>query len=263
MDKIWVMVRKEWAEVFKNRIVLFAVAFLPLIFTALPLVILYSTRSGGDTSALGMGDLPAQFAQVCGDLGGAECMQYYIISQFMLLFMMMPIIIPITIASYSIVGEKTTRTLEPLLATPITTGELLLGKALAAVIPALAATWGSFLIFALGGQILALTPAVTARLFAPLWLLAIFGVGPLLCVAAVSVAVMVSSRVTDPRVAEQLSSLVILPLLALFLSQTFGLILLDETLILWIGIVLLAIDAGLLYFAVQLFQRETILTRWK
>ena len=46
-------------------------------------------------------------------------------------------------------GEKTTRTLEPVLATPISVLELLLGKALAAVIPAVGATWISFLIFLL------------------------------------------------------------------------------------------------------------------
>ena len=68
-------------------------------------------------------------------------MQIYLINEFLLLFMMMPLIIPITIAAYSIVGEKTTRSLEPLLATPITTAELLIGKGLAAAIPAIAATW--------------------------------------------------------------------------------------------------------------------------
>ncbi len=106
-------------------------------------------------------------------------------------------------------------------------------------------------------------PEVSAKLFDPLWLLAVFLVGPLLAVAAVSVAVMVSSRTNDPRVAEQLSMLVLLPLLGLFFGQMTGYILLNETLILWMALGLVVIDAGLLYFATQLFQRETILTRWK
>ena len=38
MIKIWTIISKEWAEVFKNRLVLFTVAFLPIILTALPLV---------------------------------------------------------------------------------------------------------------------------------------------------------------------------------------------------------------------------------
>ena len=104
---------------------------------------------------------------------------------------------------------------------------------------------------------------MTARLGDPLWLLAILVVGPLLAVASVSIAMMVSSRASDPRVAEQLSMLFILPLIGLFLGQATGLILVNETLILWMAVGLVAVDAGLLYFSVRLFQRETILTRWK
>ena len=177
--------------------------------------------------------------------------------------MMLPVMIPVTLASYSIVGEKTTRTLEPVLATPITTIELLAGKALAAVIPALGATWGSYMIFTLGARILTNSSSVASKLLDPLWMLSIFLVGPLLSVASVSIAVMVSSRVSDPRVAEQISALVVLPVLGLFISQSIGLIFLNQELILWIAFAMLIIDVGLLAFATQLFQRESILTRWK
>jgi ABC-2 type transport system permease protein len=77
------------------------------------------------------------------------------------------------------------------------------------------------------------------------------------------VAVMVSSRANDPRVAEQLSMLVILPLLGVFFGQITGLFFINDRLILWMAAVLLVIDAGLVALATHLFQRETILTRWK
>lgn len=263
MNKTWVIVRKEWSEVFKNRFVLGTVAFLPLVFTALPLAIMGATRSSGAMGAVSAGDMPGSFAQLCGAMTGAECGQYFLVSEFLLLFMMMPLAIPVTIASYSIVGEKTTRTLEPLLATPVSTLELLVGKGLAAALPAIGATWGAFAIFLVGARILAVGPSVVARLVDPMWLLAVLVVGPLLAAAAVSVAVMVSSRVSDPRVAEQLSMLVILPLLGLFFGQVTGLLLLNETLIVWMAVGLLVVDAGLIWFATQLFQRETILTQWK
>jgi ABC-2 type transport system permease protein len=177
--------------------------------------------------------------------------------------MLIPLAIPVTIATYSVVGEKTTRTLEPVLATPITTAEFLAGKALAAVLPAIAATWGAFLVFVAGCVALGAGPLLLDRLTEPQWLAAIFAVGPLLSLAAVNVALMVSSRANDPRVAEQLSMLVILPLLGLFFGQIAGLVIINLNLILWMGAALLAIDAGLIAFAVQLFQRESILTRWK
>ncbi|NIS80562.1 MAG: ABC transporter permease subunit [Anaerolineales bacterium] len=263
MKKVWVIVRKEWAEVFKNRFVLFTVGFLPLILTALPLIMLHATRGSGDLADLSFAEMPGGFNAFCEGMSAAECGQYFLVSQFMLLFMLMPLAIPVTIASYSIVGEKTTRTLEPLLATPVTTLELLAGKGLAAALPAIAATWLGFGVFAVGTRILSESTRVLARLIDPLWLMAIFVVGPLLAIAAVSVAVMVSSRANDPRVAEQLSMLVILPLLAIFFGQISGLFFINAQLILWMAIVLALVDAGLLAFATQLFQRETILTRWK
>jgi ABC-2 type transport system permease protein len=93
--------------------------------------------------------------------------------------------------------------------------------------------------------------------------MAVFIVGPLLAVAAVSVAVMVSSRANDPRVAEQLSMLVVIPLLGLFFAQIAGLIYINRAVILWIALGIAALDAVLLYFATLLFQREVILTRWQ
>ncbi len=263
MEKIQVIIGKEWAEVFRNRFVFFAVGFLPILFTALPLIILYGMRAVGDVNEFADLDVPPQFEALCGGLAGVDCAQYFLISQFILLFMLLPVIIPVTIASYSVVGEKTTRTLEPLLATPVRTVELLAGKALAAVIPAVLATWIGFVAFALGTRVLTGSPAVMARLFDPLWLSAVLVVGPLLAVASVNIAMMVSSRVNDPRVAEQLSVLVILPLVGLFIGQATGLILINARLILWMAAALVLIDAGLLWFATQLFQRETILTRWK
>ena len=263
MNKIWVIVRKDWAEVFKNRFVLSTVAFLPLILTALPLIMLYATRSISNLEGVSYADVPVEFAHLCKEMSEGECVHFYLVSLFMLLFMLIPMVIPVTIAAYSIVGEKTTRTLEPMLATPVTIFELLVGKVLAATIPAVAVTWLGFTVFAGGTRVILPSPDLAARLLDPLWLMAIFIVGPLLAVAAVSVAVMVSSRTNDPRVAEQLSMLVILPLLAAFFGQITGLFMINQTLILWMAVSLVVVDGGLLALATNIFQRETILTRWK
>ncbi len=262
MNKIKTIVRKEWAEVFKKRMVLFTVIFLPLFLSVLPLVILYSMGSSGVNSATT--ELPAQFQQLCkANLTAGECMQYYIVSEFLIMFMLVPLFVPVNIASYSIVGEKTTRSLEPLLATPITTGELLMGKNLASVIPAIIATWVGFAIFAIGSIIITGGGALASALLDPMWLIAIFLAGPLMAVLSVNFSIMVSSRVNDPRVAEQVSSVIILPLLAVFFGQIAGLFILNSTLILLMCVVLAFLDVLVIYLAVRLFQRETILTRWK
>ena len=176
---------------------------------------------------------------------------------------MTPFIIPVNIAAYSIVGEKTTRSLEPLLATPITTSELLTGKNLAAVIPAVIGTWGGFLIFAIGSIIIVGNLKITSAFLDPMWLIAIFVIGPLSAVLSVNFSIMVSSRVNDPRVAEQLAVVVIIPVLALFFGQVSGLFFLNASLVLVIAAVLVLVDVLMIYLAIRIFQRETILTRWK
>jgi ABC-2 type transport system permease protein len=262
MDKIKTIIRKEWAEVFKNKMVLFTVFFLPLMFAALPLLILYSL--GGSAGGGSLSDLPPQYSAICSpEMSAVDCMRVVTVSQFMFLFMLIPLIIPVNIASYSIVGEKTTRSLEPLLATPIKTSELLIGKNLAAAIPAVLATLASFCLFVIGAGVLAGSPQVMAALLNPLWLLAVILIGPLLAVLSVNFAMMVSSRVNDPRVAEQLSVVVIVPVLGLFFGQITGLIVLNSQIVLILAGVLVLIDLALIQVAIRLFQRETILTRWK
>ena len=264
MEKIWEIVRKEWSEVFKNRLVLGSVVIMPIIFVIMPLVILNSMQASGDLGSADMASgMPEQFGVLCEGLSSMACGQFFILLQFLSLFLLMPTIIPVTIASYSIVGEKNTRTLEPVLATPITTLELLMGKALAGVIPALSITWLSYGIFTVGTYFLALDKQLVKAILSPIWLISIFGISALLSVAGVSLSIMISSRVNDPRAAEQLSSLVVIPLLAIFMGQAFGFIQFDLTLVIWAAFGMLVLDAVLLYFAIQLFQRETILTRWK
>jgi hypothetical protein len=50
---------------------------------------------------------------------------------------------------------------------------------------------------------------------------------------------------------------------AVMIGQMAGVVQLNGLFVLIGAVVLLAIDAGLLTIAVKLFQRETILTRWK
>jgi ABC-2 type transport system permease protein len=267
MNKIKTIIRKEWAEVFKNRMVIFTVAFLPLLMTAIPLVIIYGTRgnSVGSASGVATAEMPAGMPQsMCPNgLSSQDCFQVFMVSEFMMLFMLVPVAIPVTIAAYSIVGEKTTHSLEPLLATPITTTELLVGKCLAAVIPAIIATYSAFGVFALGSWIIVANKTLLMALLDARWLVAIFIVGPLLAVSAVAFSLMISSRVNDPRVAEQVSMVIIVPVLVGFFGQVAGLFVLNTQIISIVAIVMLFLDIILLFLTTRIFQREQILTRWK
>lgn len=261
MQKSWTIIAKEWSEVFKNRLVLFTVIFMPLLFVALPLIML-ATMDGLGAEAITDGSELATNEARCAGLNEAECVQVYLLDIFTLLFMILPISIPVAIAAYSIVGEKANHSLEPLLATPITTGELLAGKALAAALPAVVATWISFLLYLVGVRIMT-SAAMLAHILDPLWLLAVFLLGPLLTILSVCTAIIISSRVTDPRVAEQLSAVVMLPIILLLVGQSMGFIILDGQIVVLGAIIVTILDVILLIIAVKAFQRETILTKWK
>ena len=131
------------------------------------------------------------------------------------------------------------------------------------VSPAIAATWAGFIIFAIGAAIIVENTLVLKALLDPMWLIAVVIVGPLMALMAVNASIMISSRVTDPRVAEQLSMVVIVPVLALFFGQISGLFFINSNIILIIAVILILVDILLVYLAVKVFQRENILTRWK
>lgn len=264
MKHIRTIVDKEWSEVFKNKIVLSVVLLLPILFAVLPLAMLGLTSGSAtlDISAEEAG-LPEQFSAMCMDMTAGECTQVYLLNQFMLFFILMPLMIPVTIAAYSIVGEKTTRSLEPLLATPITTTELLAAKCLAAVIPAVGATFLSFLIFNLGMLILGISGKVHAYVLSSTWLVGIFLLGPVLSVISSMLAVFISSRVNDPRAAEQTTSVMIVPFMAVFLLTSLGVFTLNTRTMVAAFVVCTIAAGGLLYLGSLVFDRENILTKWK
>jgi len=87
---------------------------------------------------------------------------------------------------------------------------------------------------------------------------------PLLALLSVFSDVLVSSsRMNDPRAAQQVTGIFVVPIIALSLVVLAGKVLLSMWMVVLAATVALALDGLVLYFAVRLFQRETILTRWK
>ena len=188
--------------------------------------------------------------------------QAWLFQQFLVMLMLAPTAASMSIAAYSVIGEKQARTLEPLLATPLTTLELLLAKVLAAFVPTLVLSIGCFAVY-VGAIALFARPGVFTALLTGRSLAVMFVLGPLAALAALQLAVCVSSRVNDPRSAQQLGALVILPMAGLFVAQISGALLLTGPVLALVALVLAAINAALMRLAIALFDRESILTRWK
>jgi ABC-2 type transport system permease protein len=180
----------------------------------------------------------------------------------LMIFIIVPATLPTIIATYSIVGEKNNRSLEPLLATPTTDGELLAGKILSSFVPSMGST---FLAFTLGVVLLdvVLIPKVGYPLLPNLtWILSILLLAPTACLMSVLACVLVSSKVSDVRAAQQLGGFVVMPVVVLMLGVLSGFIFLSPVMIFVFAGLYGCLDLGLFYVAKAIFNRETILTKW-
>jgi ABC-2 type transport system permease protein len=263
MKNVLVLLQKEWLEFKQQRSLLLGIVALPLLLTLIPLVALFAI--GASPSEGNVDEFTEQVARANPALAGMsvqELGQAVMGQAFSSMFLLLPMILPSIIAAYSIVGEKSSRTLEPLLATPIRTWELLLGKMLAALIPSVGLTWLCGAIFVAGARAFTLSPRVFMAIVSPGWVTVLIVCTPMLALIAIAAMVAISARVSDPRTAQQWSGWVVVPFLAVFFSQLTGVLVLSP-LIALVAAILLAVIAGLaVWGATLLFQREVVLTRW-
>lgn len=170
--------------------------------------------------------------------------------------------LPTSIASYSIVGEKVSKSLEPLLSTPTTDGEILLGKTLAALVPTLLAMWIGALLFQVLIDLETVGPF--GYLYYPNWQMAVelFVAMPLVALMAIEAAVVISSRVTDIRSAQQYAGVIFVPMIFVYVAAEVVLTL-NVINLLYISAVIGLLALILFWVSVKAFRREEILTRWK
>lgn len=179
------------------------------------------------------------------------------------LFVVLAAVLPASIAAYSIVGEKVEKSLEPLLATPATDGEILLGKSIAAFVPPVLAAWAGALIFMADTDFA--TENLLSHLYFPNWSAGImlFLLAPLAAIFSIELAVIASSRVSDVRATNQIGSLSFIPFMAVFIAEVTSLIPLSLVNLLVISAIVLVVDAVLFFLSASTFKREEILTKWK
>lgn len=185
------------------------------------------------------------------------------LNTFSFFFVIVAVFVSTSLASYSIVGEKVERSLEPLLATPTTVSEILLGKMLAAFLPTILATLVGATVFMT--IVDALSAPHLGYLFYPNGTIAVLLVltTPLACLLSVEVDVIISARAADIRAAQQLGGLLVLPFGAIYVLGEIQAISLDTPTLLAISTILAVADVLFFFVSRAAFQREEILTTWK
>jgi ABC-type Na+ efflux pump permease subunit len=235
----WTRVRailvKELRDYRHNRFVIGTMAFLPLLFIALPIVQLLTVSASAASSKLD--------ARVGLSL---------------LYLLLIPAIVPSTLSAYSVIGEREQGTLEPILITPIRSEEFLIGKALAVVIPALAISYFIFGIFLAIAALFA-HPGIESAIFSGSHIPVQLVFTPLLAGWSIWVGIAISARSSDVRAAQQLSVFANLPPLAIVALMTFDVITPSTRLAVGLAAVLLALDALGWRAVAAMFNRERLI----
>jgi ABC-2 type transport system permease protein len=262
--RIRTLINKEFLDLARNRAALVPVVLVTLMSLVLPfgIVILVPALTGR-----GLGDdadlvKVSRVAGVAATLSNDARVELFLFQQFLMLFLLTPITGAMALAAHAIVGEKQARTLEPLLATPVTTFELLTAKVLGALIPTLAISLIGLGLYA-GGILLFAAPGVPAAMASARTLTLIVLVAPAAALVSLQAAILISSRVNDARTAQQFGVLIILPLTGVLVAQFTGSIWLSAATLALAGLTLLVLWILLTVLSVAVFERESILTRWR
>ncbi len=266
-DKVLLVFRKDWLEIRRNWEILAPILLVPMIFCILlPSMILLIPETSSSSNDLGsmMGILPEAIRSEITGFDANQTIAYLMLTFiFMPFFLIIPAMASSVISSDSFAGEKERKTIEGLLATPLTDGELMVGKMLVAFVPSMMVTIVSFAVYT--ALVDALGFPLFGRFILPTtnWLLMIFLLAPAVSMAGIAVTVIVSAKVKGFREAQQLSVLIILPIMALVVGQALGVLLLVPTVILILFAVFVIIDVIILKIGLRMFRREEILSRIK
>jgi len=263
------IVRKDLKVVFQNKGVMIPIIVVPLIFlVVLPglaaLVPLLEEAPGEALSEM-RGFLEGMPAGLRESIAGYNETQTVVVLGLVYflapLYLILPLMVASVIAADSFAGEKERKTLEALLYTPATDGELFVGKALGAWLPAVVVSLVSFVLYTI--VVNAAGYPMMGRLFFPnvMWLILLLWVVPAAAAFAIGVMVLVSSKARGFQDANQLGSTVVIPILLLVFGQVAGVLYFSPLTALLIGVALWAIDVVLIAFGVRIFKRGELIAR--
>lgn len=242
IDDVWTIARKDLRSVWRKRGIRYALLTFPM------------------TAALTLPSVIGLVVEQRPDLPPVVIER--MMQSFLFFFMIAVTTLPTAIASYSIVGEKMERSLEPLLATPVSIGSILGGKVLAAVLPTLLAVWTACAVFMVMADRRAY-PLLGYDYFpqGATWIELVV-LMPLMALLTVNIDIIVSARVADVRSAQQIAGLTVLPVSAIYVSAQLGSLGLDAAALWRLSAIVLVLDVATWVIARRVFDREEILTRW-
>ena len=252
---------KDFLDLRKNKALLASLMALPTLLVLVPVGMVYGYLYSPDQSSLRTMALYYD-PLFSGTANAARFLVEKTLTDWFGLYLVMPVFVPILISSSAVAGEKERRTLEPLLASPITPAELVVGKSLASLVPAMGITLIAFMVLCVGVDWVAWHSVHELLMPNAMWTFGVLVISPLFAFFGNGVAVIISARVAEARLAQQLSGLFVLPLIGLVGGQVAGLLRAGSAFYAIEGAVVLIADLLLVAVSVRLFDRERLISRW-
>ena len=162
------------------------------------------------------------------------------------------------VSAAAFVGEKEKKTLETLLFSPMKEIDMFVAKMLAAFVPSVVISMVGFALFSIEFIVLGAPLFGRVMLPAPHWLAIVLWLVPSISLLMIFLNVLVSAKVKGFQEAQQMSIIVILPILFLLYGQIGGIVFISTTLVLILGLVGFIADAVLIRFAVRMFNRDKL-----
>ena len=263
------VVRKDLKVVLQNKGVIVPMIVVPVvILVALPALAAFAPalQSMPGTPFAGLDNfiegMPAGLMAELAGLDEAQTMVVLVLVYMLApLFLILPLMVASVIAADSFAGEKERKTLEALLYTPTTDGELFLAKLLSAWLPALGVAWCGFVLYSVVAN-LAAWPTM-GKIFFPnlMWLILAVWVAPAVAGLGLGVTVLVSVRAQGFQEAYQLGAVVVLPILLLVVGQAAGVMYFNTWLVLLLGLLFWVVDLLILWYGGRTFRRQQLATQ--
>jgi ABC-type transport system involved in multi-copper enzyme maturation permease subunit len=230
--RVRAVMRTELRGYGRDRSIVIGMAVIPFVFLIQPLVSVFALRSSSAVTLRQHHEL--------------------------LYMLAIPALVPAALAAYAIVGERQHGTLEPLLTTPIRREELIVGKALAVLLPSIVISYAVYGLYLVVVALFAPTGIAPALIRGP-DVLAQIVFTPLLATWSIWIAMAISTRVSEIRVAQQLSMLASLPSIAVTTLLAIDVIHPSTRLAVLFGILLIGLDRAGWRVVSSLLDRERLI----
>lgn len=256
----WAIVKKDFSAIVDNKRYFSVLLIVPLLFSAIipSLFIILSvlgSETDADTQEL-LRRLPMKFL---ANSAGNPLLHLMFNNILPLFFLLIPIMAASVMAASSFVGEKEKRTLETLLYVPLSIKQIFQAKVMAAFLVSMLVTLLSFIVMLI--LVEAELIFFTGKLLLPglNWFFILLFLVPAVTLISIVLIVKGSAKSQTIEEAQQKSVFLVLPVIALVISQFTGIVFLSSWLLGVLSVVLLGVGLWLLSRSLGNFSYERLL----